>query len=311
MDKDAELELLLGRRAKIEGADARKSREHEEIWPHMNVLPEVATHRSELAAVETADRAKLSRSREVVSLEKKNAPRKIDERRLVRELVVSRPLSSVADQDLIPAAQRYKLLATRVLATARNLRSQVFLVTSATPEEGKSLTTLNLAYALSSVEGKRVLVVELDLRRPSMHRLLGLSALPEEETFLAREEDWHDSLWSLRPNFHALLAINPSSQPDELLHSAGMVKFLAEARKEYDIILIDSVPLMAAVDTHVLIPMVDQAMLVVRADQTPIECAQDALKILGNKALGCVLNDVKRMKYEDYYRGYYDNQKRS
>ena len=291
----------------------RETDMHEESanWPRINNLSERVPVRKDSVAGEKVERSKMNRGGEIVSLDLKGSGmRKIDDRRIVREVVLGRPISTERDQDLVPAVERYKLLGTRVLQVARTLRSQVFLVTSATPEEGKSLTTLNLGFALSGVEGKRVLIVELDLRRPSMHRLLGLHALHGEETFLTKEEDWHESLWSVRPNFQVLLAMNPSSQPDELLHSEGMTKFLAEARKEYDIILIDSVPLMAAVDTHVLLPMIDQALLVVRADQTPIECAQDALKILGAKALGCVLNDVKRMKYEDYYRGYYDTQKR-
>lgn len=303
------MEMRFASHRKVDDA-LEDSEVHEEAGAWTRNLPE-RTGRKESAAVDKVERSRMNRGADVVSLDLKSpGMRKVDDRRIVREVVVGRPISPERDQDLVSAVERYKLLGTRVLQVARTLRSQVFLVTSATPEEGKSLTTLNLGFALSGVEGKRVLIVELDLRRPSMHRLLGLHSLPGEETFLAKEEDWHESLWSLRPNFHVLLAMNPSSQPDELLHSESMSTFLAEARKEYDIILIDSVPLMAAVDTHVLLPMIDQALLVVRADQTPIDCAQDALKILGAKALGCVLNDVKRMKYEDYYRGYYDTQKR-
>jgi Mrp family chromosome partitioning ATPase len=84
-----------------------------------------------------------------------------------------------------------------------------------------------------------------------------------------------------------------------------MQELLLAAREEYDYVLIDSAPLLLAADTHALLPIIDQALLVIRANHTPIACCQDALKILGEKAVGCILNDVKRLKYETYYRGYY------
>jgi Mrp family chromosome partitioning ATPase len=93
-------------------------------------------------------------------------------------------------------------------------------------------------------------------------------------------------------------------RPDELLHGERFQTFLVEARKEYDFIIIDSAPLLAAADTHALIPLVDQALFVLRANRTPINFAQDALEILGKKTLGCVLNDVEEMKYKEYYGQY-------
>ena len=237
--------------------------------------------------------------------------RALDNTRVAKEVILAQDLSDEEKRDTFFAAERYRLLCTRVLQVTRSLKSQVFLVTSAIAGEGKTLTVTNLAYGLSSVEGKRTLLVDLDLRRPSMHRLLGVRPEASDCVFLEKQEDWRRSLFSLRPNLHALLALNAAEKPDELLHSEGMERFLAEAREEYDIILIDSAPLLVAVDTHVIVAMVDQALLVVRADSTPIDCAKDALAILGAKALGCVLNDVKRLKYEEYYRSYYGDERRA
>ena len=200
--------------------------------------------------------------------------------------------------------ERYRLLCTRVLQVARNLKTQVFLMASAIAEEGKTLTTANLAYALSALEGKRTLLLDLDLRRPSLRQLLGAEPAPEEPLFL-EYGDWQTHLWQLRPNLHALIAARPAARPDELLQSEATRLLIEQARRHYDYVLIDSAPLLLAVDTHVLLPMVDHALLVVRADYTPIACTQDALRALGDKALGCVLNDVRKVKYEDYYRAYY------
>lgn len=200
--------------------------------------------------------------------------------------------------------ERYRLLSARVMRAAHNMRTQVFLMASAIAEEGKTLTSANLAYAMSSAEGKRTLLLELDLRRPSLRTLLGAQADPGEALFL-ESDDWRNHLWELRPNLHALMAMRSAERPDEILHGEGVRRLIDEARREYDYVLIDSAPLLLAVDTHVLLQHADHALLMVRADATPISCTQDALKALGDKALGCILNDVKRLKYEEYYRSYY------
>jgi Mrp family chromosome partitioning ATPase len=234
-----------------------------------------------------------------------NAPaRKLDNARISNEVVLAQRLSRQEEKNLHFVIQRYRLLCNRVVEVAQNLQSQVFLITSPLAEEGKTRTSANLAFALSGIEGRRTLLVDLDLRRFTLHALLGASPSPNEQLFL-EAEDWHSCLWSLRPNLHALLPTRAADQPDQLLHSIAMKNLLLEARKEYDFILIDSAPLLLAADTHALLPIIDQALLVVRADRTPIACSQDALKILGDKAVGCILNDVKRMKYESYYHGYY------
>lgn len=236
-------------------------------------------------------------------------PRKLDNSKIADEVVLAQRLSREEEKNLHFIVQRYRLLCNRVVEVAQNLHSQVFLITSALADEGKTLTSANLAYALSGIERKRTLLIDLDLRRFSLHNMLGVSSSTNDKFFLAAE-DWHDCLWSLRPNLHALLATRPADQPDELLHSVALHNLLTKAREEYDYILIDSAPLLLAADTHALLPIIDQALLVVRADNTPIACSQDALKILGDKAVGCVLNDVKRLKYASYYQGYYGTEEK-
>lgn len=231
-------------------------------------------------------------------------PRKIDNAKIHSEVVLAQRLSREEEKNLHFIIERYRLLSNRLVEVAQNLHSQIFLITSALAEEGKTLTSANLAFALSGIERKRTLLIDLDLRRYSMHSLLGLSPSANEPLFLDAD-DWRECLWSLRPNLHALLPMRLADQPNELLQSAAIHNLLTEARQEYDYILIDSAPLLLAADTHALLSIIDQALLVVRADHTPIACSQDALKILGDKAVGCILNDVKRLKYQTYYHGYY------
>jgi capsular exopolysaccharide synthesis family protein len=235
--------------------------------------------------------------------------RKLDSSRIRDEVVLARRLSHQEEKNLHFVIQRYRLLCNRLVEVAQNLNCQVFLITSALAEEGKTLISANLAFALSGIEGKRTLLIDLDLRRYTMHSLLGVQPSQNDKLFL-EAEDWHDCLWSLRPNLHALLSTKAADEPDQLLHSTAMQNLLIAARQEYDYVLVDSAPLLLAADTHALLPIIDQALLVVRADHTPIACSQDALKILGDKAVGCILNDVKRLKYESYYHGYYGTDKR-
>ncbi|HEX5234129.1 MAG TPA: CpsD/CapB family tyrosine-protein kinase [Silvibacterium sp.] len=231
-------------------------------------------------------------------------PNELDSRHIRSEVILAQRLSNHQEKNLHFIIQRYRLLCNRVVEVAQNLNSQVFLITSALADEGKTLTSANLAFALAGIERKRTLLIDLDLRRHSLHSVLGVQPSKSEVSFL-RADDWRDCLWSLRPNLHALLATRPADHPNELLQGIAIHNLLAEARQEYDYILIDSAPLLLAADTHALLPAIDQALLVVRADFTPIACSQDALKILGGKAVGCILNDVKHMKYESYYHGYY------
>jgi capsular exopolysaccharide synthesis family protein len=231
-------------------------------------------------------------------------PRKVDNAKIHSEVVLAQRLSREQEKNLHFIIERYRLLSNRLVEVAENLHSQIFLITSALAEEGKTLTSANLAFALSGIERKRTLLIDLDLRRYSLHSLLGVSGSSNEPLFLDAK-DWRECLWALRPNLHALLPVRSPDQPNELLQSAAIHNLLTEARQEYDYILIDSAPLLLAADTHALLSIIDQALLVVRADHTPIACCQDALKILGDKAVGCILNDVKRLKYQSYYHGYY------
>lgn len=256
------------------------------------------------SVIATCETSRAGNNRSDALLREIRPMRKVDDRRVSPDVLLAQPLTPEQEKVLYFPVERYRLLCTRILQVAQNLKSKVFLVSSAIAEEGKTLISVNLAYALGNVASKRTLLIEMDLRRPSLSRYLGMKANASEGSFL-ETDDWHESLWSLRPNLHALVLGAPVDRPDELLHSDATRRLLAEAREEYDVVLIDSAPLLLTGDTHVLMALVDHAVLVVRADHTPIACSRDALGMLGDKGLGCVLNDTRQMKYEEYYRAYY------
>src|SRR5699024_7073655 len=181
--------------------------------------------------------------------------------------------------------------------------------TSSGPAEGKSSTTANLAIVYAQ-QGKRVLLIDADFRKPTMHytlrldNLLGLSNLligdvTLEEAVNSTDIDTHDVMTSgqIPPN------------PSELLGSRKMETLLREAKLSYDLVVFDTPPVLAVTDAQILANLVDGSVLVVRSGKTEIEPAQKAKEALAPakaKLLGVVLNDREK-KASNYYYYYGTN----
>ena len=181
---------------------------------------------------------------------------------------------------------------------------------------GKTTTAINLAAAIA-LRNKKNLLIDLD---PQSNTSIAFFDLAEVQAsmFDVLGEHRVEMASVIRSTKDPMLFVAPArlalAKLEQQLSGQFDAPFklkdaLAPIQKDYDYIVIDSAPLLLAADTHILLPLIDQALLVVRADHTPIACSQDALKILGEKAVGCILNDVKRLKYESYYHGYYGNDK--
>jgi polysaccharide chain length determinant protein (PEP-CTERM system associated) len=181
---------------------------------------------------------------------------------------------------------------------------RVILVTSAARGDGKSLTCMNLALSLSSDLGRRVLVIDGDLRRPSAHRLLrirsklGLSDILRGEAKLAE-----CAVNAKLANLSLVPAGRGVRNPLVLLTSPAFLELLATAKKSYDVILIDSPPLLPVVDTKILRRMADMVVFVVRADATPREGVVRSLADMRDVA-GVIFNQVSPGSFRRYY--YYD-----
>jgi polysaccharide chain length determinant protein (PEP-CTERM system associated) len=181
---------------------------------------------------------------------------------------------------------------------------RVILVTSAARGDGKSLTCMNLALSLASDLGRRVLVIDGDLRRPSAHRLLrirpkvGLSDVLRGDATLSET-----AVNSKLPNLTLIPAGKPARNPLMLLTSPSFLELLATAKKGYDVILIDSPPLLPVVDTKILRRMADMVVFVVRADATPRDGVVRSLADMRDVA-GVIFNQVSPGSFRRYY--YYD-----
>ena len=172
-------------------------------------------------------------------------------------------------------------------------QGQILLVTSSTGEEGKSLTALNLGLALSSVLSGRVLLVDADLRLPQLRERLGLPAQDSFGDLLAGAADPGRYISKIG-NLDVILGSASPLNPVGLLASNRTREVLTHLRKEYELVVLDSPPLIPIADSHILAGLADGVILVVRARQTRPEVFQRAVESLGAaNVIGVVLNDIE------------------
>ena len=205
------------------------------------------------------------------------------------------------------AAERYRLLRTRIRQAERGRTLRSIIVTSPSKGDGKSLTAANLALTMAQEFHQRVLLLDADLRRPSVARLFGLPDGPGLAEVLMGVADLESALVRLdEQHLTVLPAGAPVAQPAELLGSASMRRVLDTLSKTYDRILIDMPPVSPLADVHVLSPTVDGLLMIVRAGSTSKPAIERALSGLDvTKVLGLVLNGTGDPIPDGYeYGGY-------
>ena len=195
-----------------------------------------------------------------------------------------------------PAAEAYRTLRTNLYFSSLDRALETLVVTSAAPGDGKSTTLANLAVTMSQGE-KRTILVDADLRKPSLHKLFGVSnnqgltTMAVEDSALAEPplvETGLDNLW--------LLPSGPlPPNPAEILGSRRMEEIIAALKARADVILFDAPPAIAVTDAAVLGTKVDGVLLVIRAGKTRREHAQRAKELLERvqvRVVGAVLNNA-------------------
>jgi capsular exopolysaccharide synthesis family protein len=204
-------------------------------------------------------------------------------------------------------AEAYRTLRTNLDITTLDGHGKCIIVTSPGPQEGKTCIAINLAIAAANV-GLKVLLLEGDLRRARLHRVLLLDARPGLVNFLANGTTINGHI--KETHIHNLWLLPRGSRPAnpaELLHSETLADLLEELRSTYDLIVVDTPPLLSVADASVLSPLADGYLLVLRARKTPRDAAKKAIQQIehvGGKVLGVVLNDVnpKEQRYRYYHR---------
>jgi capsular exopolysaccharide synthesis family protein len=222
-------------------------------------------------------------------------------------VVVREPQSAVAEA--------YRVLRTNLIFSSAESTGRVLVVSSANAGEGKTTTVANLAASLAD-NGARVLAVEADLRRPTMHRHFGTDKTPGlTDLIVGKCTPSHATQWTQVPRVQLLPAGYIPPNPAELLGSPNLREILQGLRKRYDWIVIDAPPILGMADTPVLCPLADGVVLVVWAEhcsRPAVEQAVDQVVRVGGKVTGVVLNKVDLSRnayyyghyYGDYYKGY-------
>jgi succinoglycan biosynthesis transport protein ExoP len=196
------------------------------------------------------------------------------------------PMSSVAEN--------CRTIRTNLMfAGATPLR--VICVSSANPQEGKTTVTANLAISIAQ-SGKRVLVVDTDMRRPRVHRAFGVSGKRGITSVIVGELSLDEAIQdSGIPNLSVMACGPVPPNPAELLHRARFAEILKEVRERYDMVIFDTPPLSAVADAAVLAPQVDGMLVVVRANSTTRDAVHVVLRqmrTVGARVIGGVMNAI-------------------
>jgi protein-tyrosine kinase len=191
------------------------------------------------------------------------------------------------------AAEQYRQLRTRLSHTEGATALRTILITSPQKGEGKSITAANLALTMAQELQRRVVLVEADLRKPSLQQMFGLPPGPGLADFLAGACELRDAMKFLPDhNLTVIPAGGTPTNPSELLGSTAMRRMLDQLRSRFDRVILDTPPVLPLADVAVLAPIVDGTLLVVRAGVTPKPAIENALRAFdSSRLLGIVLNE--------------------
>ncbi|MFL5579542.1 MAG: polysaccharide biosynthesis tyrosine autokinase [Gemmatimonadaceae bacterium] len=219
-----------------------------------------------------------------------------------RHLVTLAPIAS-------HGSEAYRVVRTNLRFSGDAEQLRTLVVTSAAPSEGKTLTAANLAVTFAR-EGRRVLLVDCDVRRARLHDLFGVPRRPGLSE-LVRDPAARPAAAAIRatsvPGLHLLPAGVADAHASEPLAADGVFRLLGSLADEYDLLLLDAPPVLAMADALALAGLADGVLLVVRAGHTERAAAQDALHRLAAvraHVIGAVLTDSEEPAYREYYMAY-------
>jgi capsular exopolysaccharide synthesis family protein len=214
---------------------------------------------------------------------------------------------TVIDEGMAASSrEQYRRLAAALHHAREASGLSVVMIASAVAGEGKSLTASNLALTFSESYKRSVLLIDADLRRPSLHRVFGIEPrMGLSEALMAIEEP-ELQLIQVSERLTILPGGHPNSDPMSGLTSTRMQRLISEARELFDWVFIDTPPVGLLSDANLLAAMVDAAVMVIRADRTPFNLVQRAIDAIGrNRILGTVLNQATAQARGTYYEYYH------
>jgi protein-tyrosine kinase len=229
------------------------------------------------------------------------------ERGTEERVIVSKSMPPVS-------VEQYRRLAATLHHAQADRGIKRVMITSAVTGEGKSLTATNLALTLSQSYRRRVLLIDADLRRPSLHRIFQVQNVFGLTEGLKARDERQLAIVEISEHLSLLTAGRPDPDPMSGLTSDRMRRILNEAATKFDWIVIDTPPVALLPDANLLAAMVDVAVLVVGASRTPFDLVQRAAESIGrDKIMGIVLNRVEDTGFigDPHYHSYYGDYQNS
>ncbi|KML41358.1 CpsD/CapB family tyrosine-protein kinase [Cytobacillus firmus] len=203
-----------------------------------------------------------------------------------------------------PISEQYRTIRTNIQFSSVDEEIRTIMVTSSGPGEGKSTTTANLAVVFAQ-QGKRVLLVDADLRKPTVHYTFNLMNTSGLTSVLTNQMTLMESVKAIDMKNLFILPSGPiPPNPSELLGSKAMDYFMNAALEEFDIILFDTPPVLAVTDAQILSNKCQGTILVAgsgKAEKEQLVKTKELLEAAKGKLLGVVLNNKKMKESQHYY----------
>lgn len=201
-------------------------------------------------------------------------------------------------------SEEFRSLRSNIKFASFNKNIKTIVITSPSSGDGKTMTAANLAMVFSQ-EGKKVLLVDADLRKPSIHYMYGLVNDCGLCNFLIGQKDINAIIRSVYPNIDVITSGLTPPNPPELLGSVQMSDFISEVREQYDVVVFDTPPVLAVTDATLIANQSDGCLLVVRVKKNDVKDVikvKEQLHFAGANLLGAVINGKKQVKNEYYYK---------
>lgn len=207
-----------------------------------------------------------------------------------------------------PISEVYRLLRTNINYSSNDQVLKTIMVTSSQAGEGKTTTISNLAITYAQ-EGKNVLLIDMDMRKPSLHLLFSQSNRQGLSTVLAGHINVQDVIQETMVSQLSLIPSGPMlGNPSDMIDSLAMRELLEQLGQQYDVILIDSPPVLAVTDSVIISTLCDGVIMVVAAGKVKknqLRKAKEQLDHVNARMLGIVVNRINRDNQAGFYMNYY------